>query len=53
MIIAVAVPITKGMVSSANLSGTDATIAGVLVTLLLVGAVALVGSLAFFAMRGK
>lgn len=42
MILAVAVPIAADLVSSANLSGTNALIAGVITTLLLVGTIVLV-----------
>lgn len=42
LLVAVAVPITNDVVESANLSGTDAIIGGVLGTLILVGAIVLV-----------
>lgn len=42
MIVAVAVPITQDVVADANLTGTDATIAGILTTLIIVGAIVLV-----------
>lgn len=42
MLIAVAVPITQDVVTDANLTGTDATIANILVTLIIVGGIVLV-----------
>lgn len=42
MILAVAVPIAADLVTSANLTGTNALIAGVITTLLLVGTIVLV-----------
>lgn len=42
MILAVAVPIAADLVSNANLTGTNALIAGVITTLLLVGTIVLV-----------
>lgn len=46
LLVAVAVPITKSIVTSANLSGTDSTIAGIFVTLLLVSGLVLIAGLA-------
>lgn len=45
VLIAVAVPITVDVVDSANLTGTDATIADILPTLMLVAGILLVVSL--------
>lgn len=45
MLIALAVPVTQDIVADANLSGTTATIAGLLPLLIVVGAVILVASL--------
>jgi L-lactate permease len=45
MLIALAVPVTQDIVTDANLSGTTATIAGLLPLLIVVGAVILVASL--------
>jgi len=42
MILAVAVPIAADLVTNANLTGTNALIAGVITTLLLVGTIVLV-----------
>jgi len=45
MIIALAVPVAQDLIISANLTGTVATIAGLLPLLLIVGAVILVAAL--------
>ena len=45
VLIAVAVPITQDVVTDANLTGTDATIAAILPTLMLVAGILLVVSL--------
>jgi hypothetical protein len=42
MIIALAVPVTQDIVANANLTGTDAVLAGLLTLLLIVGAIVLV-----------
>ena len=45
MLIALAVPVTQDIVTSANLTGTTATIANLLPLLIIVGGVILVASL--------
>ena len=45
VLIAVAVPITTNVISSQNFTGTNSTIANILPTLMLVGAILLVVSL--------
>jgi cytochrome c oxidase assembly protein Cox11 len=45
VLVAVAVPITTNIVSTQNFTGTNATIANILTTLMLVGAILLVVSL--------
>lgn len=53
LLVAVAVPITKNTVSSANLTGTDLTIANIFVTLLLVAGLVLIAGLAIMGFAGK
>lgn len=45
MILAVGVPITKNVITSANLSGTDLTVATILPTLMIVALIVVVVSL--------
>lgn len=53
LLVAVAVPITKNIVDSANLSGTDSTIAGIFVTLLLVAGLVLIAGLALMGFASR
>ena len=53
LLVAVAVPITKSTVTSANLTGVDATIGGNLTTFLLIGALVLIAGVAIYGMMGR
>lgn len=53
LLVAVAVPITKNVIASGNLTGTDATIAGIFTTLLLVAGLVLIAGLALMGFAGK
>jgi hypothetical protein len=53
MLVAVAVPITKSTVTTANLTGTDLTIANNFVTFLLIGGLVLISGLALYGLSRK
>lgn len=53
LIVGVAVPVVRNTVTSANLTGTDATIGNNLTTFLLVGALVLIAGLAIFGLGRK
>lgn len=53
LLIGVLVPITSQTVEDQNFSGTNATIGDNLTTFILIGALVLVASIAYFGMRGK
>ena len=53
LLVAVAVPITKSVVTTANLSGTDSTLANIFVTLLLVSGLVLIAGLAIMGLSSR
>lgn len=53
LIVGVAVPIVKSVVSSSNLTGTDATIGTYLTTFLLIGALVLIAGIAIFGLVAR
>lgn len=53
LIMVVAIPVTQGAITAANLSGTNSTVANVIPTFLIIGGLVLAAGVALYGFMGK